>query len=80
MGVPETTFVRRKEIFQWLGITKRDLYRTVVAGLIHPVTLPGSKYRKYLTKEIQRVFTKGVKYEEMGMAKVNPSARPRKQK
>ena len=70
MGIPETTFVRRKEIFQWLGITKRDLYRVVEAGLIHPVKLPGSKYRKYLTKEILRVFTKGVRYEEMGMAKV----------
>jgi len=70
MGIPETTFVRRKEIFRWLGITRDDLDKVIENGLIHPVTLPGSKYRKYLTKEILRVFTKGVKYEEMGMAKV----------
>jgi len=70
MGIPETTFVRRKEIFQWLGINWYNLDKCVKMGLIHPVTLPGTKYRKYLTKEILRVFMKGVRYEEMGMAKV----------
>jgi len=69
MEIPETTFIRRKEIFKWLGITKRDLYRVVDMGLIHPVMLPGSKYPKYLTKEINRVFTKGVRHETMGKPK-----------
>jgi len=81
MEAPETTFVRRKEIFQWLGINWSDLDKCVKAGLIHPVMLPGAKYKKYLTKEINRVFTpvfaqgatpgkKGVSHETMVRTKV----------
>lgn len=66
MGIPETTFIRRKAIFEWLGITRDDLDKLVENKLIHPVILPGKKYRNYITKEILRVFTKGIKYEEMG--------------
>ena len=59
MEEPMTTFIRRKAIFEWLGITRDDLEKCVSAGLIHPVTLPGATYKKYLTKEVKRVFTPG---------------------
>lgn len=65
MGAPETIFVRRKEIFKWLGITWYNLDQCVKAGLIHPVKLPGAVYHKYLTREISRVFNKGGKHEEV---------------
>jgi len=60
MNEPETTFIRPKAIFEWLGITRDDLNKVVSAGLIHPVILPRGTYKKYLTKEIKRVFTPSV--------------------
>lgn len=77
MGIPETEYVRRKEIFQWLGISWYNLDQCVKAGLIHRYILPGQKYGHYLTMEIVKVFTKGVRYEDMGLAKVKVKKKKR---
>jgi len=66
MGIPTTTFISRAEVCAWIGITKNNLEKVVQAGKLHPFAVPGHKYRKYLTKEVLRVFMKGVRYEDMG--------------
>lgn len=74
MELPQTTFVRLKDICLCIGITKHDLAKVIKAKLIHPVRLPGRKRGKYLRQEIMRVFLKGVSYEDMDMVTVNGSA------
>lgn len=56
MDLPNTTFLRQKDICRCLGITKDDLAKVVKARLIHRIKLPRRKYGKYLRKEIIRVF------------------------
>lgn len=66
MGIPSTTFISRADVCEWIGITPYNLEKVVKAGKLHAIALPGHKYRKYLTKEVMRVFMKGVRYEDMG--------------
>jgi hypothetical protein len=66
MGIPTTTFLSRQDVCHWIGITKYNLEKVVKARRLHAFPVPGHKYRKYLTKEVMRVFLKGVNYEDMG--------------
>jgi hypothetical protein len=56
MDLPDTTYISRQDVLRVVGITRDDLEKVVDAGLITPVLLPGAKYRKYITAEIQRVL------------------------
>lgn len=69
MAIPTTTYISREEVCKWVGIDCKHLYKVAKAGKLHAIKLPGYKTRKYLTKEIIRVFMKGVSYEDMGETK-----------
>jgi len=62
MGLPETIFVRRKDILVAFGLTIYEFKQVVRAGLLHPVRI-GKKRNivrgKYLRAEIEKVFLKG---------------------
>ena len=60
MELPDTIFVRAKDICRCLGITKDDLRKVARAGLIHRIKFARRRRGKYLRKEIIRVFLKGV--------------------
>jgi hypothetical protein len=53
-----TVFVGRKEVCEFFGVTKDDLYKAERARKIHRVKLPGRKYGKFLRAEVERVFGK----------------------
>lgn len=60
-GLPETVYVRQKDIIRCLGISRWDLDKVMAAGLIHQVKWPGRKRSGlFVRREIVRVFTKGV--------------------
>lgn len=62
MGLPETIFVRRKDILVAFGLSEYEFRQVIHAGLIHPVRI-GKKRNivrgKYLRAEIEKVFLKG---------------------
>ena len=60
MELPETVFVRQKDICRCLGITKDDLHKAIRAKVIHLIKLPRRKRGMYVRREIIRVFLKGV--------------------
>ncbi len=59
-GLPDTVFVRQKDILRCLGISQWDLDKVVRAGLVHRVKWRKKQRGRYVTKEVIRVFTKGV--------------------
>lgn len=63
MGLPETIFVRRKDILVAFGLSEYEFRQVIHAGLIHPVRI-GKKRNivrgKYLRAEIEKVFLKGL--------------------
>ncbi len=52
MELPETVFVRQKEILQWSGMTKDDLRKLVEAGIIRRILFAGRKRAVYLRDQI----------------------------
>jgi len=68
-GLPDTVFVRAKDICQCLGITEHDLYNVVDAGLIQRFMWGKKKRGRYLRAEVLRVFMKGVNYDVLDMGK-----------
>lgn len=63
LGLPETVFVRQKDILRCLGISRYDLKKVVAAGLVHRVKWKKKQRGRYVRMEIIRVFTKGVPNE-----------------
>ena len=68
-GLPDTVFVRAKDICQCLGITQWELNNVVDAGLIHRFVWGTKKRGKYLRAEVLKVFMKGVNYDVLDMGK-----------
>ena len=66
MGIPTATLISRQQVCHWVGVSKYNLLKAEEAGLLHTIRVPGHKYKKYLTKEVMRVFMKGVSYADMG--------------
>ena len=68
-GLPDTVFVRAKDIRQCLGVTEYDLKMMVRAGLIHRLKWGKKERGKYLRAEVLRVFMKGVNYDVLDLGK-----------
>ncbi len=52
--LPDTVFVRAKDICAWAGLTRHDLRKAVAAGVLHEIRWPGRKRGRYLRKEVER--------------------------
>ncbi|MFA5187306.1 MAG: hypothetical protein WC551_12580 [Patescibacteria group bacterium] len=58
MTLPNTVFIRRKDLVLHYGITRYELEMAVKSGKIKRYILPGCKNAKYLREEVEKVFGK----------------------